>query len=240
MSDVKFIEQGNTSIIDEVCSPASKIPMIRYETLVDFCVNEPALIHVLKNRTCDKIVCEQIFKMIVDIPNDHLIAFTIYANERENFTQDCCMVIRQIFWDKQIDIKNLKQFPERRTDFLMSWPSIKSKNIVFGENVKIIKVLNDIDKIINHGLILQNRTKNESLSWRDIEIMRRYDWGEIRTSWGTFMQNIQIEHYLFDVMNHLEIEMTKESSKAYKIELDYKIPLDLYQKIICGQGRYSG
>jgi hypothetical protein len=233
MGNNKFVERGNASKINEVCYSVSNIPMIRYETLVDFCINEPALIHVFKNNTDNKIICEPILKLIVDVPNEHLRAFTVYSDERESFSKDCCMVLRQIFWDKQSDINELKQFPEKRTEFLTSWPSIISKNIVFRENRRLVEMLEKIDKIINHGIILENRAESEVLSWRDIEIMRRYEWGEIRNSWGTSMQNLQVEKQIFNLADNLFLEIDKEQPMVNKIELDYRFPIDLYQKIVC-------
>ena len=117
----------------EVCYPGSKIPMIRYETFVDYCKDEPALIHVYGENNENRLVCEPIFRVSVDVPNHYMIACTFYCNEREEFTEDSCVVVRRIIWEK--DIKHLKQFPEKREEFLKSWPTIKSQNIEIYQSI---------------------------------------------------------------------------------------------------------
>jgi len=234
MGEVRFIERSNANIIEEVFYPVSNIPMYRFESLVDFVVKEPALIHLYNNRDNDRITCEQIFRLLVDIPNEHLIAYTVYADERESITKGCSIILRQLYWDKQNDIKQLKQFPEKRAKYLQSWPTLSSKYNVFDRSDLLKKILNDFDSTINHGISLDKRASEELPIWRDIELMRRYDWGELCSSWGTSMQNIEVETLILNLLDIFKLEIDRDNPKIGKIELDYRFPLDLYQKILYG------
>ncbi len=231
----KFIEQGNISIIEEVCKPASRLLMVRYEAIMDFCMNEPAFIHVFKSEAGDRITCEPILRIMIDVLDEHMTAHTIYSDEREGFQDGFCIVLRSITWDKASDTEMIKQYPERREEHLVSWPSIKSRNIVFDDTTQMKEIIQETDMVIRNGITLQDRNHDEMPFWSDVKIMRRYDWGEMCCCWGTSVENTEVERLIFSLAEKFSSLSDKQYATIYKAELDYRLPIDLYHKIAVGK-----
>ena len=83
------------------------------------------------------------------------------------------------------------------------------------------------------GIVLNERGSHDKPYWRDmrdIELMRRYDWGEIHCCWGASMQNVKVEQHIYSSMEILDKELTKIFKEVYKIELDYIFPIDEFKK----------
>ena len=87
-SDSRFIENGNVSVIKEVCYPY-KVPMYAYQAIVDFCSEQLANIHIKRTESEDKVYCEPIQRFMVDISNGNLLTrkrvllFENYYGKRE-------------------------------------------------------------------------------------------------------------------------------------------------------------
>lgn len=232
----KFIESGNASIINEKCYPYY-IPMFEYEAIVDFCREQIAHIHVTKTSGEKKIYCEPILRFMIDISNGDLLTYIIFSNQREQFDKKSCFIIRKILWERKKDIEWLKQYPEKRKESLLSWPAMQVKNAVMGyrDAQNIISLLHQTDELVKNGIVLNKRNKHDAIYWEDIiniELMRRYDWGEIRSCWGTSMQNINIEHHIYSSIEVLEKELLKKHKDVFKIELDYIFPINEFKKCV--------
>lgn len=232
----KFIEQGNASIIKEVCYPY-KVPMYIYRAIVDFCGEQLANVYVQKTEHGDKLCCEPIQKFMVDIANGDLIVYTIYSDQREHFDEKACFVIRKLLWEKRKDINQLQKYPGKRQEALLSWPTIITSNNVmyYKDALNIISLLQRTDKLTKDGIKLNERRSNDELYWRnmrDVEFMRRYDWGEIHCSWGASMQNAKIEQHIYSSLETLEKELLKKAEEIYKLELDYIFPIKEFKKYL--------
>ncbi|HHY30005.1 MAG TPA: hypothetical protein GX520_04830 [Syntrophaceticus sp.] len=234
MNSKRFIENGNASIIKEVCYPY-KIPMYVYQAIVNFCSEQLAYIHVKRTEYEDKVYCEPIYRFMVDISNGDLRYYTIFSNQREQFTEKACFIVRKLLWQKSKDIDRLKQFPEHRQEALLSWPTIKAKNVVmfYSDALNIIRLLQQTDELTKYGIVLNERGSHNKPYWRDIELMRRFDWGEIHCCWGASMQNTKVEQHIYSSMEILDKELIKIFKKVYKIELDYIFPIDEFKKKYC-------
>jgi len=232
----RFIENGNASIIREVCYPY-KVPMFAYQAIVNFFREQLAYIHVQRVENEDKIYCEPIQTFMIDIANGDLVNYTIFSNQREQFDEEVCFIIRKTLWEKKKDIDRLKRFPEKRQEALVTWPAIKIDNIVeyYNDASDIIRLLQQTDELTQYGIVLNERDPHDTLYWpdmRDIELMRRYDWGEIRCSWGASMQNAKLEQHIHSSIETLDRELSKMCKEIYKMELDYIFPIDEFKKYI--------
>jgi hypothetical protein len=90
-----------------------------------------------------------------------------------------------------------------------------------------------IQRQVKSGIVLNERGSHDKPYWRDmrdIELMRRYDWGEIHCCWGASMQNVKVEQHIYSSMEILDKELTKIFKEVYKIELDYIFPIDEFKK----------
>jgi len=240
----KYEECGNATIISDVCNPY-RIPMFKHRAIVDYCIEQLAFINIKRTKDEYKIYCEQILRVMVDISNEYLSAYIIFSNQRENFNEDACFTIRKLFWDKKKDIARIKQMngsQDKRQEVLSSWPAIKVNNVVFNyrDASFIEKLLQQTDELTKSGILLSKRRTNDKLVWEnmtDVEIMRRYDWGEVRSCWGIPMENNRIERHIKTLIERLEkafIQTYRE--KFYKMELDYIYPINNFNAICYREG----
>lgn len=234
-SDNRFIENGNASVIKEVCYPY-KVPMYMYQAITDFCSEQLANIHVKRTESEDKVYCEPIQRSMVDISNGNLLTYTIFSNQREQFDKEACFIVRKLLWEKRKDIDRLKQFPEKRQEALLLWPTIKAENVViyYNDALNIIRLLQQTDELTKYGIVLNERGSHDVPYWpdmKDIELMRRYDWGEIRCCWGASMQNAKIEQHIYSSIETLDKELLRKSKEIYEMELDYTFPMDEFKKV---------
>jgi hypothetical protein len=176
---------------------------------------------------------------MIDISNGEAVCYTILSNQRENFDKTAWFIIRKLLWEKEKDISRLRQFPDKRKESLASWPTISTKNIIlqYDDASEIRCLLQQTDELAKNGIVLNERVPDSKQYWndmKDIEFMRRYEWGEIRYSWGSTMQNTKIEQLIFSSMKTLDNELLRTQPDIYKMEIDYIISLDEFQKIYCG------
>jgi len=237
-SDNRFIEEGNASIIEEVCYPYNTA-MYVYQAIVDFCSEQLAGILVQKTEHESKVYCEPIQKFIVDMANGDLLVYSIYSDQREGFDESACFVIRKLLWKKKKDIDWLQKYPQKRQDALLSWPTIETKNrvIYYSGAERITRLLQQTDELTKYGIVLNERSPNNAPYWRnmrDIELMRRYEWGEIHYTWGMSMQNAEVEKHIYSSIETLDIELSEISEEINKMELDYIFPIEEFKKYVVG------
>jgi len=82
MSNKKYVENGNALTIKEVCLPYG-IPMLQYEAIVSFCIEQLAHIYIKKSEHEGKICCEPIMRFVVDISNEKMFSYAVFSNQRE-------------------------------------------------------------------------------------------------------------------------------------------------------------
>ncbi len=142
-------------------------------------------------------------------------------------------MIRKIYWDKGKDQSIIQSEIEkdysRRKKFLYSWPSIESINVILSNNNEIVEFLLQVDEVIGNGIIFSNRNERE-WAWKDIVLMRRYDWGEIRSSWDMTKENMRVEKLLFKGVDVMEAILMRKHRNYYQIEMDYRMSLESFYK----------
>jgi len=231
---IKPIEEGNASEIHEVCYPLIKLIMLRYEAISDFLAEEPYFIHIKKEKDTKTITCEKIMSLFLDVNNSHTVTYTIFSNEREEFSQDWYSVVRKVYWDKKSDQLLMKENPDQREAYINAWPSITIKSIITRGNDAVKGVIEGVDRIVVNGIVLSPR-KEALPNWKDIAVMRRFDWGEVRNCWGASHQNTIMEEYIFDSLRKLEQVVTGEQSIFHKMMIDYQILPELFHRSITGE-----
>jgi len=231
-----FKENGNAQNISNVCSKY-KVPMFRYEAIANFCIEQLASIRVTKNEGDERITCGLIFRFVLDVPNNSMISYSLFSNQREEFDKEVCFVIRKMIWKKRNDIEQLINQPGKRSEFLSKWPCIDAAYVVkhWHESAQIKQLIGEIDALTGFGVKVSLRNqeeKTQELEFRNIEWLRRYDWGETRACWGMSMENIGIEKRIVSLMDDFNIELNNSVSQVYDVELDYIIPVDEFPRFL--------
>lgn len=69
---------------------------------------------------------------------------------------------------------------------LTSYPSIATFNkyILLPQSNSIIQMIKNLDEEVENGFILKEN-ENPTWEWRDLELLRLYDWGQIHFTWST-------------------------------------------------------
>jgi hypothetical protein len=227
-------EFGNANVICEVSYPLIKLTLLRYEAIAEFFADEPYLIHINPEKDTEKITCEKILSLYIDVPNRYMMTYNIFSNEREDFSHDWYTVLRKVIWDKENDQGQIKNNPDHRDVYLNAWPNISIKNVVMTKNDVLKEVIDDLDRIIENGIILSPR-KDEYPFWKDIAVMRKYNWGQVHNRWGASHQNIGIEACFFELLRKMEQMFIDKQPIFHKIALDYQILPDAFHKSLIGE-----
>ena len=228
------IEVGNANRVREICLPAIKLVLLRYETIANFLTDEPCLIHIYPETDEERIVCERILSIHLDIPNSHAVTYMIFSNSREEFSHDWYTVVRKVYWDKKNDQNRIKGYPDQRDLLLESWPSITISNTAVRQNTTIESIVSGMDDLVKKGVRLSPR-KVPLPYWKDMSVMRRYDWGEMRSSWGSSQQNKSLEDFAQESVEKLEQVITHKHPMFHRLDIDYQIPLSVFHKAMIGE-----
>ncbi len=230
-------EKGNARVITNVCFPTTKIMMLRYESIVEVCMNEPVNIFITKKENEEKLFCEPIYKIIVEFHGLYTKCYTLYSDKREHFGKKNCFLLRRIMWDCEKDKEHVQSLNTEKEKMLSLWPTMKAENLFMPyEQAQIVKELKKMDKLINKG-IPSNICSKKKNDWTNIELRRRFNWGETRSCWDCTRQIQQVEDLIFETVNLYDdmLHKIQENESIEKIELDYMVPLEIQKGFICGE-----
>ncbi|GBF31954.1 hypothetical protein DCCM_0142 [Desulfocucumis palustris] len=235
--DIKPIEEGNAEIINEKCHPIM-FPMLQYEQIASYYTEEPLYIRLKRNRGDKLITYEQILRMRYTIPNDKINSWCIYSEDREypfEKSRQGGLVVRNAIWNRKRDtnmVKGNSAIKEQKR-----WPTIYIKNIYLSsDNInELIENIKKLDQFTNREIILKKRKLNDHLLWLDLEVVRWYDWGQIKITWSPYeMMNHEIEMQVIKLNDLLEEYKNNEHEKIYQMDLDYLIPPEVLKKYTQG------
>lgn len=241
-NNTKPVETGNSKIINEITSSILPLTLLRYESIAEFYTEEPMQIFVKLSENDEVTVLEQVFRLRMWITNTKIFSWSIYCNEREfSNTDSSGLVLRHAVWDRWFDTKRMKEASKTDNEKLLnSWPSIKLRNIYFSRHniTSLSKLVSKVDSLVSNGIVLKKRKADSSQPvWKDLEIMRRYDWGQVHSTWSPFMENHTIEKNLFSLCEEFEKQINLGNDSIYKMSLDYNYPTNDYKSLIC-KGSY--
>jgi hypothetical protein len=244
MTSTKPINIGNARTINEICSPVIKLSMTRFEAIFDFYSEEPYLVNVHINPNEDSYKLEQILRIRRWGVNNESYSWCIFSQKREwqedaNSEKDSFkgLIIRKVVWDMNTDIERIRnRSSDTRQNLNESWPSIYTNNIYLNhqETTELINRISELDKMIESGIIL-NSNKNPVWSWKDFEVRRLFDWGQIHSTWSPIKQNSVIETKINELDEYFNTVITKSYSEINAIDLDYSINPDMYKNIVTGK-----
>lgn len=221
------INYGNAEIIKEVCEPVIKLTMIRYEEIFDFLSEEPPLLSIQKEKNSEKIEYEQILR-IRKWDNKQSCSWCLYSQNREEYES---LVFRKVIWDMDMDRDHIRKNRNQKNNLLEAWPSIITKNYYMDSvnTKKVAHYISDLDLVLDNGIILAENN-NPKWEWRDIELRRLYDWGQLHCTWSPNRKSHEIERKMIDLTTYLDSLTDLLRNNIYCINLNYSLLPEIYKE----------
>lgn len=242
MENIKPREEGNAQNISKLCLPIIPLTLLRYEAIADFYSEEPRNISVKVHESDKSLLFEQIFRIRVWVPNQATESWMLYCNSRNWLNEEERaegLVIRHVIWERSRDIEKVKTTHKNNQAVLVdSWPQIQAQNIYlnFPLSNQLIKILSEGDKSLSKGIQLVKRPlKKKRPEWRNLEMRRVFDWGNIQALWDPSMENKELEKYHQILSDCLKTIINQEVEKVYELELDFGYPPEDYKSLIYGR-----
>lgn len=248
MENTKPVNIGNADCINETCYPVMKLAMLRYEAIFDYYSEEPQSIYVRLEKDGEKFDFEQILRIRKWVSDNQSYSWCIYSQRREldnkvneNLSEEKKtlknLIIRYVIWNMKTDINNIKQFSDnRREQLLKNYPSISTNNIFLSlkDSIDLIKQICDFDKLIENGISL-SLNSNQEWSFRDLEIKRLFDWGQVHSTWSPFKENHEVETSILEIEKNLKKYLACDYVNIYSMDLDFSISPVIYKNIVVGE-----
>ena len=228
MAEYYPVNSGNAEhILENICLPCSLV-MIKYEELFDYYAEEPYSLTVQKKAGCknEKFYC--VFRVRTWNDKNGSNAWTIYSKGRKNFNN---IILRKVHWDMEEDKKYAKEhIKDERTQVLRAWPRISTyhKNYKKKNTDKLRKTMQKLDEIMENGFLL-HETDKAGEQWREIEILRHYDWGQVHVTWDTSMRNKAVIKRTLKLIREIEYLLEKHMDDVYYMGLNYSITPETYK-----------
>lgn len=117
-----------------------------------------------------------------------------------------------------------------RSQVLHSWPRISTYNKYCGKKDidKLRKNMRKLDKIMENGFLL-HETDKAIEQWREIEVLRCYDWGQVHFTWDTSMRNAAVIKRTMKLIREIECLLEKHMDDVYSMSLNYSVSPETYK-----------
>ena len=232
--DIKPVEKGNAELIKEKCHPIM-FTMLQYEQIANFYTEEPLYIRAKLNEEDKLNVYEQILRIRYK-SLDRINSWCIYSLNREwssKKTTDNRFIIRNVIWDRKHDLKIAK---DNQDGDKKSWPTLYIKNIYINSDMadSVKKGIEQLDHFVRKGIVLKKRGAKEYPPWLYFEVMRWFDWGQVKATWSPYMMNNEIETLVIKINELLEQCIANVKEMIYQMDLDYLIPPEVFKKYTQG------
>lgn len=240
--NLKPIEEGNAQIIEDVCLPIHQLALLRYEAISDFYTEEPQSIDIRIEKDREYVTFEQILRVRTWVPNKKTHSWCVYSEDRELTERDnntCGLLIRQVTWDREKDLNKFKNADkETYKKLLESWPTLKIRNTYLEPQLcnEIEKIIRKFDEILQNGIALEERSNISSTpSWKNMELLRLFDWGKVHTTWSPSKENKVIESYILLLEKIFSESLDFATDEAiHQVNLDYSCPPIIWKALVHG------
>jgi hypothetical protein len=235
------IDLGNAINIIHRRATGSPLTIMRYEELFDFFSEEPPSIAVKKDKKDKNNLFECILRIRVWRTKGKCISWSIYSEEREKFDS---VIIRRVCWNldkdtefakKRLKEKNKDLWKKRWKETIEIWPTIEICNMYISltQSDDIIRLLHNFDMEIEGGFKL-NKDDRQSEEWRELEIRRKFDWGQIHLIWGEERKNEYIEYKIKELVSKLDLMVNEIDEKIFEMTLHYTMDPEDYKNLLKG------
>lgn len=196
------------------------IAMYRFETIFDTLAEEPNTMTLTEKVNGHSSLLESIFRMRVWRQKGITRSWSIYADDREIPKH---IILRSVVWDMDKDMMDITEAVNREL-VLNSWPDVEIKNIYLcGESRRnILSALQRLDLFISNGITFVEAEK-PLWKWRDLELVRKYDWGQVHATWNPTRRNDIVENQMQFLSNLLaDSELEVGQLEEYALKLNYR------------------
>ena len=221
MSENKFVtEKGNAISIEQNNISETKLVILRMENKFDFYSEEPEYITVMQNEDsmAENYFC--IFRVRIWNSKNKCFSWSIYSVERECFNN---FIVRRVIWDLERDTKTVQENIRKNREMLLNLcPTLDicNKYVSSKQAGFIMQSMSNLDEKIGKGFIL-NENKNPDWKWRDLELMRLYDWGQIHDTWSTTRKNEHVEKEIEKMIMVLNDSIDKIQDNIFSMVIHY-------------------
>lgn len=218
------LNHSNAEILIEKLVLKTKLTMQRFENMFDFLSEEPVIMSVKEKENGTEEIYTCILRIRVWRNIKESCSWSIYSQDRQELKN---IIVRKVIWDMDKDTafakKNVKTHREM---VLTSYPSIATFNkyILLPQSNSIIQMIKNLDEEVENGFILKEN-ENPTWEWRDLELLRLYDWGQIHFTWSTEKKNENVEKTLKQLTSMLDSIVEKYDKKIYSLSLNYSMKI---------------
>lgn len=133
------------------------------------------------------------------------------------------LVIRRVVWNLDEDEGELREnIREKRQEMLKMWPSIDICNqfISADQTNSVMDCLRMFDRSLEKGIIIHKNEK-PAREWRNLEIRRLYDWGQIHLTWSPGKKVKHIEKKIKKLILCLDSAVEDTHEKIHSMTFIY-------------------
>lgn len=220
ISDQFPINNGNATVISEKVVSKTKIVMKRFENMFDYFSEEPVSIMAKEKENSAEYEYTCILRIRIWNNREQSHSWSIYSRDREELNS---LIIRKVTWDLDKDMKYVKKnIKENRDVVLSAFPSIAicNKYILSSQSNQVIRRIKSLDEAIGKGFLLSDN-KNPKWEWRDLEVLRLYDWGQIHITWCTEKKNEKVEEKIKKLIMELNTVIEKCDENITSMTINY-------------------
>lgn len=218
LSKIKI--SGNAdSIINKVVS-WTRIPMLRYEDVFTFYALEPLTITIKENEMSEGSVNERILRIIRWNNVGASYSWSIYAEDRHEFNK---VVVKKVIWNMETDKKRMIEFididPEK---VLMACPDINIVSVYIDEkhSQQIVEAVKELDELAEKGIVWDTE-EHPTWEWKDLDILRLYDWGRVNLLWCPCKKCEELEKRMKRIIELIDYFAGKKFSNVYSMKFNY-------------------
>ncbi len=213
-------DSGNAAILTNKVARGSVFVMLRWEDTFDYFSEEPFSITVKEKENSSEEEYIRILRIRIWNQRKRCVSWSVYSEERENLDK---LVIRRVKWDMRKDEEWLtKQVKENRAAALKRQPTMEicNKFLLSNQSDSILRLIDSLDSKIENGFSLHEGS-NSTWEWRDIEMLRLYDWGQVHLTWCPAKRNEEVERKMKELAAGMDHAIEKADENIFEMNLNY-------------------
>lgn len=212
-------ELGNaTNIIGETVKENLSL-FEKLEKEFDFLSEEPLTVSIKKEEGSKVELFTRILRIRVWC-GKYKNSWNVYSKDREIFND---LIVRRVVWDLDKDAKFLKKYCDENQKVMSErFLSVDILNIYISsfQAKNVIRLINQLDTEIGEGFILKKKHRTKE-KWREVEILRLYDWGQIHCIWGSDRKHKDVCKKIKKLVLGLDKVIKKSGESIFEMTLNY-------------------
>lgn len=231
-------DTGNAAVISKKSVSESWLIMYRLEDIFDFLSGEPNSITVKERadgtaEIYKRILIVRFWEQVIWEDMKRSCSWSIYSNDRQDLKN---LILRRVNWDSKKDREFARKNMKEHQEMVMEMsPSVEIRNqyIAYSQSDHIMQLVHDLDTEIGNGFVL-NKNNTETGQWRDLELLRLYDWGQVHMTWCPGKKNECVEQSIKKLVSGLNTYIEQENADIFSMCFNYSDTPERYRNWING------